>query len=74
MTMRDFIRMNREEIDAAIRYALDHIPASASCHCPKSGTDHYHAPEVRLNNRERELWVRNNEGLYSMARRSGVRF
>lgn len=30
-------------------------------------------PNCRLNNRERELWIMNDEGLYRWARSEGVR-
>lgn len=51
MSRRDFIRRNRETIDAVIRaYGID----------------------GRINDAERENWVLNDEGLYQMARRSGV--
>jgi len=72
MTMRDFIRDNRAEIDAAINRVLCHVPATASCYCPLSGTDHYHEPDP-LNDAERRQWVMNDEGLYMWARREGVR-
>lgn len=31
------------------------------------------APDFRRNNDERELWIRNDEYLYRLARRNGVR-
>jgi len=30
-------------------------------------------PSAQLNNRERRLWILNNEGLYNWARSEGVR-
>lgn len=55
MTLRQFIRENRAELDAAIARAL--------------GRDSNPIP----NDREREMWVRNDEGLYHWARSEGVR-
>ena len=51
-SLREFIRENRQEIDAAILRGC---------------------PNCRLNNREREMWIRNDEGLYHWARSEGVR-
>lgn len=72
MTMRDYIRQNRAAIDAAIDRALGHVPRTASCYCPKSGTDHFHQPEPH-DDGERRQWVLNDEGLYQEARRAGVK-
>ena len=70
-TLRDFIRENRAELDAAIGRAVGHVPRTASCYCPRSGTDHQHdAPS--LNDKERADWINNDEGLYSWARAVGV--
>jgi hypothetical protein len=69
--MREFIRENRAEIDQAIDRAVGHVPATASCYCSKSGTDHFHQPDKR-NDDERRQWIENDEGLYSWARREGV--
>ena len=52
MTLREFIKENREEIDIAIRNKL---------------------PGARIDDRERKLWVLNDEGLYHWAKESGVR-
>ena len=54
MSMREFIRSNRDELDAGIRRALGD-------------------PDYCLNDKEREQWVLNDEGLYWWARREGVR-
>lgn len=54
MTMQQFIREHRQDLDACIRQAL-------------------RQPELRLNDRERRLWILNDEGLYAWARREGVR-
>jgi len=72
MTLQVFIRENKTELDQAIGRATGHVPRTASCDCPKSGTDHYHAPE-RLNDSERRLWILNDEGLYRWARSEGVK-
>lgn len=71
MTMREFIRQNRTEIDTAIDSVKGHVPATASCYCPKSGTNHQHPPEQH-NDKERRQWINSDEGLYNWARREGV--
>jgi hypothetical protein len=58
MTMRQFIRENREEIDKTI----DHI------------VEDYYQTYGRKNNRERELWINNHEPLYLLAKSKGVKF
>lgn len=72
MTIREFIQQNREELDQSIGRALGHVPRTASCSCPKSGTDHYHAAPT-LNDSERRQWILNDEGLYQWARSQGVK-
>lgn len=71
MRLADFIKQNRAEIDLHINSNLTFVPATASCHCPKSGTNHHHEPE-RLNNEDRRQWILGDETLYLMARRAGV--
>lgn len=71
MSIREFIRANRTEIDAAINRVLCHVPKEASCYCPKSRTEHDHEPKP-LNDDERRQWILNDEGLYNWARREGV--
>jgi hypothetical protein len=71
MTMAEFIKQNRAELDEHIGRALSHVPATASCYCPRSGTDHYHDPP-RLNDDDRRGWILNDEGLYRWARSAGV--
>jgi hypothetical protein len=73
MTLRDFIKENRAEIDAAITRAVSHVPRQAGCDCSKQGTDHYHTNKVRIDNAERRAWILNDEGLYRWARSEGVR-
>ena len=72
MTLAQFLKDNRAEIDAAIGNVTGRVPRSASCYCPHSGTDHRHETP-RLNDKERRLWVLNDEGLYQWARSEGVR-
>lgn len=72
MTLRDFIKTNRAELDAAINSVVGRVPRTASCYCPLSGTDHQHQPPP-LNDKERREWILNDEGLYRWARSEGVR-
>jgi hypothetical protein len=72
MKLSDFIRNNRSELDTCIGRALGHVPRTASCYCPLSGTDHTHDAPT-LSDAERRLWILNDEGLYNWARREGVR-
>jgi hypothetical protein len=60
MNMRQFIQLNRAEIDIAINRA-----AKAS----GGRTD----PAPRRNDRERAEWIRNDEGLHNWARSEGVK-
>ncbi len=53
MTMRQFIRKHRGEIDGAIRLA-----------CPNLG---------KFNDKDREGWILNDEGLYLWAKGEGVK-
>ena len=73
MTLRQFIRENRNEIDAIINRVVNYVPRTASCNCSRSGTDHYHDDAPRINDDERRSWVMNDEFLYRAARRAGVR-
>lgn len=59
MTLRTFIRTHRAEIDTHI-----HI-------CTSRGSGMALAP--RLNDRDREMWVLNDESLYLWAKSEGVR-
>lgn len=72
MKLRDFVATHRAELDTYINSRLTYVPRTASCYCPKNGTDHNHEPE-RLNDSERRLWILNDEGLYNWARSEGVR-
>lgn len=71
MTMQDFIKENRTALDRAIDRALGSVPATASCYCPLSGTEHFHQPDKR-NDAERRQWILNDEGLYRWAQNEGV--
>ena len=73
MTLKEFIRQNREELDAAIKGSLSFTPRQATCSCPLNGTDHHCGNYSRLNDEDRRLWVLNDEGLYNWARSEGVR-
>lgn len=60
MSKRQFIKENKETIDNHIKSAL--------------GVEFGEKAEgIRLNNHERELWIANDESLYRMARRAGVK-
>lgn len=72
MRLADFIRENRQELTECIGRTLGHVPRTASCYCPKSGTDHYHAPP-KLTTKDLRDWVLNDEGLYRWARSAGCR-
>ena len=61
MTMRDFIRQNRSEIDDAINGSLFR-------HDGKGGRGTIPDPPPRRNDSERRLWIDNDEGLYGWAR------
>lgn len=52
MRLREFIKQNRNEIDAKIKCV---------------------APNIRINDGEREDWIMNDEGLYYWAQTAGVR-
>jgi hypothetical protein len=55
MSVREFVRLHRSELDQHISIAL------------KGNLI------IKLNDSERELWVRNDETLYNWARREKVR-
>jgi hypothetical protein len=71
MKIQDFIDQNREEITSAINRVLCHVPATASCYCPLSGTDHNHTSQP-LDDDDLEKWILNDEGLYNWAVSEGV--
>ena len=55
MTLKQFIKENRDELDACIARALGE------------------EDNPNANDRERRLWILNDEGLYRWARSEGVR-
>jgi hypothetical protein len=57
MTLREFIRENRNELDRAIARAMGRTVEELPYR----------------NDEERRLWVLNDEGLYNWARSEGVR-
>jgi len=61
MTIRDFIRTNKSEIDRSI--------TQAQTRYDKPGFKR----NITLNDEERKLWILNDEGLYNWARSEGVR-
>ena len=66
MTMREFIRENRKEIDDAINAALYR-------HDGNGGRGTIPDPPPKRNDADRRDWIANDEGLYSWARSEGVR-
>jgi len=66
MTLNNFIRENRSEIDTAINGALYR-------HDGNGGRGTIPDPPPKRNDSERALWIQNDEGLYSWARSEGVR-
>ena len=52
MTLAEFIKQNKEEIDKAIKRVC---------------------PNCQLNDSERKMWIRNDEGLYNWAKGEGVK-
>lgn len=65
MRMRDFIRDNRETIDAAINGVLYRYDG-------RGGRGTIPDPPPSRNDDEREQWIANDEGLYLWAQREGV--
>lgn len=53
----------RKGITTFIRENREELDAAIKRACPNIGS---------INNRERELWILNQEGLYNWARREGV--
>lgn len=72
MTMKDFIKENRQELTQLIGNQLGYVPKEASCNCHLRGTSHYHKPPF-ISSQEIRLWILNDEYLYRWARREGVR-
>ena len=65
MTMREFIRQNREEIDNAINSALYRFDGNG-------GKGTIPNPPPSRNDSERANWIANDEGLYRWARSNRV--
>lgn len=63
MSIRDFIRENKNELDIAILRAMRDW---------KQGTTES-VSGFKLNDREREMWILNDEGLYNWAKQCKVR-
>lgn len=59
MTIREFIKENKSELNLAIAHALGHDKCSIDC------------PEPSIE--ECRMWILNDEGLYNWAKSSGVR-
>lgn len=66
MTMRDFIKQNRGEIDRAINSALYRYDGNG-------GRGKVPDPPPKRNDEERRQWILGDEGLYRWARASGVK-
>ncbi len=66
MTLTNFIRENRNEIDGLINAELFR-------HDGNGGHGTIPHPPPQRNDSERADWVRNDEGLYNWARSEGVR-
>jgi hypothetical protein len=66
MTLREFIRTNRQELDAAINAAMYR-------HDGRGGRGTIPTPAPTYNDRERAEWIRNDESLYRWAKSEGVR-
>ncbi len=65
MTMRQFIQVHRQEIDAAINAEIYRYDG-------RGGLGTIPDPPPKYNDKERRLWVANNEGLHNWARSEGV--
>jgi hypothetical protein len=66
MTLRDFIRQNRKELDAAINQGIYRYDGNG-------GRGTIPTPAPTYNDEERRQWILNDEGLYLWARSEGVR-
>lgn len=66
MTIRNFIKMHRQEIDQAINAEIYRYDG-------RGGKGTIPNPPPKHNDEERRGWILNNEGLYSWARSEGVK-
>jgi len=66
VTLREFIRANRAELDAAINGALYRYDGNG-------GRGTIPTPPPTRNDAERREWILNDEGLYRWARSAGCR-
>lgn len=73
MKLSQFIDENRAELEDVINRALNYAPRTASCNCPRSGTDHTHEQRRPLSAGDLREWILNGEGLYNLARSEGVK-
>lgn len=66
MTMRQFLKDYREQIDSQINSVRFR-------HDGNGGRGTIPSPPPRYTNADREEWVKNDEPLYRLAQRAGVR-
>ena len=66
MTIREFIKEHRSELDAAINSVTYRYDG-------RGGRGHVPDPAPTYNDEERRQWILSDEGLYHWARSEGVR-
>jgi len=72
-TLERFIEEHKLEIISGVNAYLNHVPATASCNCPRSGTEHTHADDnMDVDDEDVKQWILNDESLYNWARGEGV--